>query len=121
LYVEANELNDQVSATVATLSISNHDNPPKLTIKSDEERSQEQPQEPLQRNTDHVPLLDIYHTLEFDMAAMIEQRKLEAYHAQEEAQEHEKDDSAATATASTVSIYNIPKPIGLLLKFRIRV
>ncbi|CAO3619766.1 unnamed protein product [Mucor hiemalis] len=46
-------------------------------------------------NTDHVPLLDIYHTLEFDMAAMIEKRKLEEYHAQqeEEAQQEVNEDS----------------------------
>lgn len=48
------------------------------------------PEEPLlPSNTDHVPLLDIYHTLEFDMAAMVEQRKLDEYQAQEEV--HEDD------------------------------
>lgn len=40
-------------------------------------------------NSDHVPLLDIFHTLEFDMADMMEQRKLDEYKAQEEAQEEE--------------------------------
>ncbi|KAG2235759.1 hypothetical protein INT48_000985 [Thamnidium elegans] len=40
-------------------------------------------------NSDHIPLLDIFHTLEFDMADMMEQRKLDEYKAQEEAQEEE--------------------------------
>lgn len=52
----------------------------------------------LSSNTDHVPLLDIYHSLEFDMAAMIEQRKLDEYQAQEEA--HEDD-----ATTAVMMIY----------------
>ena len=37
--------------------------------------------------TDHVPLLDTYHTLEFDMTAMLEQRKLEQE--RQEQQPHE--------------------------------
>ncbi|KAI9259782.1 hypothetical protein EDC94DRAFT_612072 [Helicostylum pulchrum] len=46
-------------------------------------------------NSDHVPLLDIFHTLEFDMADMMEQRKLDEFKTQEEAQEEE---SAPTFT-----------------------
>jgi transcriptional activator SPT7 len=105
LSLEANELNE-VAATVATLSITS--NSPKPTIKNEqepfEEQTQEEEQPPSQRNTDHVPLLDIYHTLEFDMAAMIEQRKLEAYHAQEEAHEHEKEDIDTTVSICMLNI-----------------
>lgn len=47
-------------------------------------------------NTDHVPLLDIYHTLEFDMAAMVEKRKLEEYHAQQEEEVQQEVDQSST-------------------------
>lgn len=49
-------------------------------------------------NTDHVPLLDIYHTLEFDMAAMVEKRKLEEYHAQQEEEAQQEVDQSATVS-----------------------
>lgn len=51
-------------------------------------------------HTDFVPLLDIYHTLEFDMAAMMEQRKLDEFKAQEEVLQEEE----STPTVN-ISIY----------------
>jgi transcriptional activator SPT7 len=68
------------------------------TPSSQQHQQQTEQAQEANSNSDHVPLLDIYHTLEFDMAAMIEQRKLEEHQAQEEAQ-----DQAAAAAAAAIS------------------
>ncbi|GAA5801474.1 hypothetical protein HPULCUR_006922 [Helicostylum pulchrum] len=54
--------------------------------------------------TDNVPLRDIFHTLESDRAAMIEQRKLEEFEAQEELNEAEEEKE--NAAAKSLSIFN---------------
>lgn len=54
-------------------------------------------------SSSHVPLLDIYHTLEFDRDAMIEQRKLEAHQEQEELQE--KPDNSTVNTSLNCFLY----------------
>lgn len=59
----------------------------------------------LPSNTDHVPLLDIYHTLEFDMAAMIEQRKLDEYQTQEEV--HEEDPTTTVCVSIIYPMYSL--------------
>lgn len=71
---------------------------PKPTITTINGQEQQQQCEEQTNSSDHVPLLDIYHTLEFDMAAMIEQRKLEEHQAQEAA--HDNAAAAAAVAAS---------------------
>ncbi|KAI8378270.1 hypothetical protein EDC96DRAFT_219367 [Choanephora cucurbitarum] len=58
--------------------------------------------EEIQAN-DQVPLMDVFHTLELDMAAMIEQRKLEEFEAQEELNEAEE---ARENAAKSLQIFN---------------
>ncbi|KAJ2964384.1 hypothetical protein NQZ79_g717 [Umbelopsis isabellina] len=48
----------------------------------------------------HIPLTNVYHTFETDLAAMIEQRKLEEYEAQEEMNDKENQ------SEKTISILN---------------
>ncbi|CAO3653291.1 unnamed protein product [Mucor hiemalis] len=52
---------------------------------------------------DNVPLRDVFHTLELDRAAMIEQRKLEEFEAQEELNEAEEEKENA---AKSLSMFN---------------
>ncbi|KAI9264766.1 hypothetical protein BY458DRAFT_513918 [Sporodiniella umbellata] len=53
---------------------------------------------------DSVPIIDIFHTLELDRAAMVEQRKLEEFEAQEELNEAEEEKE--NLTAKSLSIFN---------------
>ncbi|KAI8364102.1 hypothetical protein BD560DRAFT_425671 [Blakeslea trispora] len=59
--------------------------------------------EEIQAN-DQVPLMDVYHTLELDMAAMIEQRKLEEFEAQEEL--NEAEEAKENAAAKSLQMFN---------------
>ncbi|GAN00791.1 transcriptional activator spt7 [Mucor ambiguus] len=97
LCLEAKQIRDNRETTIAKLEIPRNqlllNADPGTTTAADTtetEQQQEEEQKHAAQNSDHVPLLDIYHTLEFDMAAMIEQRKLEEYQAQEEVQDEEK-------------------------------
>ncbi|KAI9478715.1 MAG: hypothetical protein EXX96DRAFT_505382 [Benjaminiella poitrasii] len=54
--------------------------------------------------TDDIPLRDIFHTLELDRDAMIEQRKLEEFEAQEEL--NEAEEAKENATAKSLSMFN---------------
>ncbi|RCI06534.1 Transcriptional activator spt7 [Rhizopus stolonifer] len=54
--------------------------------------------------SDDVPLIDIFHTLEFDMPAMIEQRKLEEFEAQEQLNEAEEEKE--NAAAKSLQMFN---------------
>ncbi|KAI8636118.1 hypothetical protein BD408DRAFT_426659 [Parasitella parasitica] len=53
---------------------------------------------------DSIPLRDIFHSLELDRAAMIEQRKLEEFEAQEELNEAEEEKE--NAAAKSLSMFN---------------
>ncbi|KAG1627861.1 hypothetical protein G6F45_007342 [Rhizopus arrhizus] len=53
---------------------------------------------------DNVPVVDIFRTLELDRAAMVEQRKLEEYEAQEELNEAEEEKE--NSTAKSLSMFN---------------
>ncbi|KAL0136261.1 hypothetical protein V8B55DRAFT_1537872 [Mucor lusitanicus] len=53
---------------------------------------------------DNVPLRDIFHSLELDRAAMIEQRKLEEFEAQEEL--NEAEEAKENAAAKSLSMFN---------------
>ncbi|CEG71789.1 hypothetical protein RMATCC62417_07459 [Rhizopus microsporus] len=53
---------------------------------------------------DSVPIIDVFHTLELDRAAMIEQRKLEEFEAQEELNEAEEEKE--NSTAKSLSMFN---------------
>ncbi|KAK4516715.1 Nucleolar GTP-binding protein 1 [Mucor velutinosus] len=95
LCLEARQIQDNQETTIAKLEIPKNqlllDTDSTTTITAEEQQQiQQDEQQHAAQNSDHVPLLDIYHTLEFDMAAMIEQRKLEEYQAQEEAHDEEK-------------------------------
>ncbi|EPB89608.1 hypothetical protein HMPREF1544_03540 [Mucor circinelloides 1006PhL] len=94
LCLEAKQLKDNQETTIAKLDIPK--NQPMNTDSTTTEQLDEQKH--AAQNSDHVPLLDIYHTLEFDMAAMIEQRKLEEYQAQEEVQDEEKSHNNSNST-----------------------
>lgn len=96
LCLEAKQLKDNQETTIAKLDIPK--NQPMNTDSTTTEQLDEQKH--AAQNSDHVPLLDIYHTLEFDMAAMIEQRKLEEYQAQEEVQDEEKSHNNSNSTVS---------------------
>ncbi|KAL9559044.1 hypothetical protein MBANPS3_000607 [Mucor bainieri] len=108
LCMEAQQIQDNQETTIAKLEIPKNqlllEADSASTAATEEQQQQQQQQQEEQhkhaaQNSDYVPLLDIYHTLEFDMAAMIEQRKLEEYQAQEEVQDEEKsqnNNSSAT-------------------------
>ncbi|CEP13306.1 hypothetical protein [Parasitella parasitica] len=53
---------------------------------------------------DNIPLRDIFHSLELDRAAMIEQRKLEEFEAQEEL--NEAEEAKENAAAKSLSMFN---------------
>ncbi|GAN05795.1 SAGA transcriptional complex subunit [Mucor ambiguus] len=53
---------------------------------------------------DNVPLRDIFHSLELDRAAMVEQRKLEEFEAQEEL--NEAEEAKENAAAKSLSMFN---------------
>lgn len=105
LCLEANQIQDNQETTIAKLEIPKNQLLPdtdSTATTSEEQQQQEEQQKHAAQNTDYVPLLDIYHTLEFDMAAMIEQRKLEEYQAQEEVHDEEKSqNNNSNATVSS--------------------
>ncbi|KAI8984540.1 hypothetical protein BDF20DRAFT_394859 [Mycotypha africana] len=84
----------------------------------DEYDGKEEQQQPSQQNdsttaakleeantiTDDVPLIDVFHTLEFDKTAMIEQRKLEEFEAQQQLNEAEEEKE--NAAAKSLSMFN---------------
>ncbi|CEP17453.1 hypothetical protein [Parasitella parasitica] len=103
LCLEAEEINDNQETTIAKLDIPKKQLPKTESVPSTTSTAQEQQDEQQNRtiqNSDHVPLLDIYHTLEFDMAAMIEQRKLDEYQALEEGLNEEKNNNKNSVVTS---------------------
>ncbi|KAI8644737.1 hypothetical protein BD408DRAFT_412817 [Parasitella parasitica] len=94
LCLEAKEVNDNHETTIARLDIpenqvSKTDTMPLITFKAEGQHDEQQKR--TTQNSDHIPLLDIFHTVEFDKAAMVEQRKLEESQAQEERLNEEKN------------------------------
>jgi hypothetical protein len=104
LCLEAKQVNDSQETTIVKLDIPKNQSSMPDPVNNIVEEQQNEYQKHVSQNSDHVPLLEIYHTLEFDMTAMIEQRKLEEYQAREEAHDEERKNNNNNNSSNSAAV-----------------